>query len=129
MMIGFLPGTAPGKMSGHARLIVALQACWQADPADASVDAICRMAGVPDPSRYRAFGSERTFAKSPASCRARREGQGRDRRPYSAGQRKDHAPIGGITAAKVVENAARRAGGPKRPNNIRKLAEGVWSQC
>ena len=35
-----------------------MEAYWQADPADVSVNAICRLAGVSKPSLYREFGSE-----------------------------------------------------------------------
>ena len=39
-------------------LDVATDAYWHADPADVSVNAICRLAGVSKPSLYREFGSE-----------------------------------------------------------------------
>lgn len=39
-------------------LEVAMHACWAEDPADVSVNAICRMAGVSKPSLYRHFTSE-----------------------------------------------------------------------
>lgn len=39
-------------------LDVAMTAYWQDDPADVSVNAICRLAGVSKPSLYREFGSE-----------------------------------------------------------------------
>lgn len=35
-----------------------MNAYWHADPADVSVNAICRLAGVSKPSLYREFGSE-----------------------------------------------------------------------
>lgn len=37
---------------------VAMNAYWESDPADVSVNAICRMACVSKPSLYREFGSE-----------------------------------------------------------------------
>ena len=37
---------------------VAMEAYWRRDPADVSVNEICRLAGVSKPSLYRAFGSE-----------------------------------------------------------------------
>ena len=39
-------------------LEVAMDAYWQRDPADVSVNEICRVAGVSKPSLYREFGSE-----------------------------------------------------------------------
>lgn len=39
-------------------LKVAMEAYWHEDPADVSVNAICRLAGVSKPSLYREFGSE-----------------------------------------------------------------------
>ena len=39
-------------------LDVAVNAYWQADPADVSVNAVCQLAGVSKPSLYREFGSE-----------------------------------------------------------------------
>lgn len=45
-------------MSSDAVLDVAINAYWQDDPADVSVNAVCQMAGVAKPSLYRAFGSE-----------------------------------------------------------------------
>lgn len=39
-------------------LDVAMQAYWQEDPADVSINRICRMAGVSKPSLYAAFGNE-----------------------------------------------------------------------
>ncbi|MEO0325244.1 MAG: TetR/AcrR family transcriptional regulator [Myxococcota bacterium] len=39
-------------------LKVAIDAYWRGDPADVSVNAICRLAGVSKPSLYREFGSE-----------------------------------------------------------------------
>lgn len=48
----------PRKMSGDAVLDVAMNAYWQNDPADVSVNAICQLADVSKPSLYRTFGSE-----------------------------------------------------------------------
>ena len=50
-------------MAGHAKssdaiLDVTVNAYWQDDPADVSVNSICQMAGVSKPSLYRTFGSE-----------------------------------------------------------------------
>jgi AcrR family transcriptional regulator len=39
-------------------LNVAMNAYWHEDPADVSINAICRLAGVSKPSLYREFGSE-----------------------------------------------------------------------
>ncbi len=39
-------------------LDVAMKAYWSGDPADVSVNTICRLAGVSKPSLYREFGSE-----------------------------------------------------------------------
>jgi AcrR family transcriptional regulator len=39
-------------------LDVAMEAYWSQDPADVSVNTICRLAGVSKPSLYRDFGSE-----------------------------------------------------------------------
>ena len=55
------PRTARGRprtMDADRVRDIALTAYWQDDPADVSVNAICRMAGVSKPSLYRAFGSE-----------------------------------------------------------------------
>jgi len=45
-------------MSAEKVLDVAMTAYWQSDPADVSVNAICRTAGISKPSLYREFGSE-----------------------------------------------------------------------
>ena len=37
---------------------VAMTAYWRSDPADVSVNAICKMAGISKPSLYREFGNE-----------------------------------------------------------------------
>lgn len=45
-------------MNADKVLDIAMTACWQTDPADVSVNAICQMAGISKPSLYREFGSE-----------------------------------------------------------------------
>ncbi|MEL6999984.1 MAG: TetR/AcrR family transcriptional regulator [Pseudomonadota bacterium] len=45
-------------MSADAVRDIAMNAYWQKDPADVSINAICQMAGVSKPSVYREFGSE-----------------------------------------------------------------------
>lgn len=45
-------------MNNDDVLDVAMNAYWQGDPADVSVNAICLMAGISKPSLYREFGSE-----------------------------------------------------------------------
>jgi AcrR family transcriptional regulator len=45
-------------MNAGTVLDVAVNAYWQRDPADVSVNAICQLAGVSKPSLYREFGSE-----------------------------------------------------------------------
>jgi AcrR family transcriptional regulator len=56
---------APKRPRGRPRtadpdhmLDVAMHTYWRADPADVSVNQICRLAGVAKPSLYAAFGSE-----------------------------------------------------------------------
>ena len=48
----------PRKMNADAVRDIAMNAYWQKDPADVSINAICQMAGVSKPSVYREFGSE-----------------------------------------------------------------------
>jgi AcrR family transcriptional regulator len=48
----------PRTMSAEKVLDVAMTAYWRSDPADVSVNAICKMAGISKPSLYREFGSE-----------------------------------------------------------------------
>ncbi|MGJ8587334.1 MAG: TetR/AcrR family transcriptional regulator [Yoonia sp.] len=48
----------PRTMNAENLLDVAMNAYWQSDPADVSVNAICQMAGISKPSLYREFGSE-----------------------------------------------------------------------
>ena len=45
-------------MNAEKVLNVAMNAYWQSDPADVSVNAICQMAGISKPSLYREFGNE-----------------------------------------------------------------------
>ncbi|MFK8076506.1 MAG: TetR/AcrR family transcriptional regulator [Granulosicoccus sp.] len=53
-----LPRGRPRTMNAEKVLNIAMRACWQSDPADVSVNAICQMAGISKPSLYREFGSE-----------------------------------------------------------------------
>ncbi len=48
----------PRTMNAEQALDVAMNAYWQSDPTDVSVNAICQMAGISKPSLYREFGSE-----------------------------------------------------------------------
>ncbi|MAX74991.1 MAG: TetR family transcriptional regulator [Nioella sp.] len=48
----------PRTMNAEQVLDVAMNAYWQSDPADVSVNAICQMAEISKPSLYREFGSE-----------------------------------------------------------------------
>lgn len=48
----------PRTVDPERILDVATEAYWTRDPADVSVNAICRLAGVSKPSLYREFGSE-----------------------------------------------------------------------
>ena len=52
------PRGRPKTTDPNHVLNVAIEAYWQRDPADVSVNAICRLAGVSKPSLYREFGSE-----------------------------------------------------------------------
>ncbi len=45
-------------MDNTAVLDIAMNAYWQADPVDISVNKICQLAGISKPSLYRTFGSE-----------------------------------------------------------------------
>lgn len=45
-------------------LDVAMSAYWRDDPADVSLNSICRLAGVSKPSLYREFGSEDGLARA-----------------------------------------------------------------
>lgn len=48
----------PRTMNPGNVLDVAMNAYWQGDPADVSINAICQMANISKPSLYREFGSE-----------------------------------------------------------------------
>lgn len=48
----------PKTLDAEKTLQVAMQAYWQRDPADVSVNEICKLAGVSKPALYREFGSE-----------------------------------------------------------------------
>lgn len=48
----------PRKKSADEIRDAAMKAYWQQDPADVSINAICKVAGVSKPSIYREFGSE-----------------------------------------------------------------------
>jgi TetR/AcrR family transcriptional regulator, copper-responsive repressor len=48
----------PKTMNAERVLDVAMTAYWKSDPADVSINAICKMAGISKPSLYREFGSE-----------------------------------------------------------------------
>lgn len=54
----------PRKVDPDHMLDVAMQAYWQADPADVSVNQICRLAGVSKPSLYAAFGNEDALTRA-----------------------------------------------------------------
>src|SRR6056297_518766 len=62
----------PRTMNAETVRDVAMTAYWQSDPADVSVNAICRMAGVSKPSLYRAFGSEDGLARAALDSYAER---------------------------------------------------------
>lgn len=51
-------------MDAEQVLEVAVNAYWQGDPADVSVNAVCELAGVSKPSLYREFGSEDGLTRS-----------------------------------------------------------------
>jgi AcrR family transcriptional regulator len=53
-------------------LEVAMHAYWREDPADVSLNALCRLAGVSKPSLYRAFGSEDGLTRATLDRYARR---------------------------------------------------------
>lgn len=52
------PGGRPQALDPAHVLEVAKAAYWHGDPADVSVNAICKLAGVSKPSLYREFGSQ-----------------------------------------------------------------------
>lgn len=51
-------------MNTERVLDVAMNAYWQSDPADVSVNAICHMTGISKPSLYREFGSEDRLSRA-----------------------------------------------------------------
>jgi len=51
-------------MDADQVLGTAINAYWQGDPADVSVNAICQLAGVSKPSLYREFGNEDGLARA-----------------------------------------------------------------
>ncbi len=53
-------------------LDVAMDAYWSGDPADVSVNTICRLAGVSKPSLYREFGSEDGLSRATLDHYAKR---------------------------------------------------------
>lgn len=59
-------------MNADAVLEVAINAYWQSDPADVSVNAICQIAGVSKPSLYREFGSEDGLTRAALDSYAQR---------------------------------------------------------
>ncbi|MEM6666577.1 MAG: TetR/AcrR family transcriptional regulator [Pseudomonadota bacterium] len=48
----------PRTMDSDQTLDVAMRAYWDKDPADVSLNEVCRLAGVSKPALYRAFGGE-----------------------------------------------------------------------
>lgn len=48
----------PRTMNAEEVLDVAMNAYWQGDPADVSINAVCQLAGISKPSLYREFGNE-----------------------------------------------------------------------
>ncbi|MBF9030350.1 TetR family transcriptional regulator [Rhodobacterales bacterium HKCCE3408] len=48
----------PKTLDADKVLNIALTAYWHGDPADTSVNEVCRLAGISKPSLYREFGSE-----------------------------------------------------------------------
>jgi len=48
----------PQKLDVEKTLDVAMGAYWQSDPADVSINALCKLAGISKPALYRAFGGE-----------------------------------------------------------------------
>lgn len=52
------PRGRPRKLDTEKTLDVAMEAFWTEDPADVSLNEICKRAGVSKPSLYREFGSE-----------------------------------------------------------------------
>lgn len=62
----------PRTMNNDRVLDVAMNAYWQGDPADVSVNAICQMAGISKPSLYREFGNEDGLTRAVLDSYARR---------------------------------------------------------
>ncbi|MEM6824195.1 MAG: TetR/AcrR family transcriptional regulator [Pseudomonadota bacterium] len=54
----------PKTLDADKALDVAMQAYWQSDPADVSLNAVCRLAGVSKPALYRQFGGEDGFTRA-----------------------------------------------------------------
>lgn len=52
------PRGRPRKSTPDQMVSIAMEAYWQNDPADVSINAICHMAEISKPSLYRAFGNE-----------------------------------------------------------------------
>jgi len=52
------PRGRPATLDTDKTLDIAMRAYWAEDPADVSVNEICKRAGVSKPSLYRGFGSE-----------------------------------------------------------------------
>ncbi|MEO1798342.1 MAG: TetR/AcrR family transcriptional regulator [Pseudomonadota bacterium] len=48
----------PKSLDREGTLRIAMQAYWESDPGDVSVNRICTLAGVSKPALYREFGSE-----------------------------------------------------------------------
>ncbi|MEL6617946.1 MAG: TetR/AcrR family transcriptional regulator [Pseudomonadota bacterium] len=59
-------------MSTDRVLDVAVTAYWQSDPADVSLNAICKLAGVSKPSLYREFGNEDGLTRAALDSYAQR---------------------------------------------------------
>ena len=66
------PRGRPKTMDVEAVLDVAVDAYWQGDPADVSVNSICQMAGISKPSVYRAFGNEDGLTRAALDLYAKR---------------------------------------------------------
>ena len=69
------PGPTRGRprtMNAEKVLDLAVTAYWKGDPADVSVNAICRMAGISKPSLYREFGSEDGLTRAALDAYAER---------------------------------------------------------
>jgi len=62
----------PRTMNADDLRDTAMTAYWQGDPADVSVNAICKLAGISKPSLYRAFGSEDGLTRAALDAYAER---------------------------------------------------------